>query len=107
VLIGYALVLVSDAGDDTFELTPGYAELYTLTVAPEARGAGVGGRLMDAVDDLVRARTLGGSSWRRRSATRAPCGATSGAGSCRPRCSWSVSRPGLRNAAARRATDIP
>jgi ribosomal protein S18 acetylase RimI-like enzyme len=55
---GYALVLVHAVNDDTFGLAPAFAELYSLVVAPEARGAGLGGRLMDAVDALVAEREL-------------------------------------------------
>jgi ribosomal protein S18 acetylase RimI-like enzyme len=53
--IGYAFTIVRDATDDTFPLAPRYAELYTLSVAPAARGSGVGTLLLDAVDDLVAA----------------------------------------------------
>src|SRR3954454_3936687 len=47
--VGYAMVVRHEGSDDTFPLAAGYAELYTLSVAAGARGAGVGGRLMDAV----------------------------------------------------------
>jgi len=45
--VGYALVVWHEGADDTFPLAPRYAELYTLSVAEGARGAGVGGRLLD------------------------------------------------------------
>ncbi len=32
---------------------PRYAEVYTLSVAEHVRGAGVGGRLLDAVDEAL------------------------------------------------------
>jgi GNAT superfamily N-acetyltransferase len=51
--VGYALVVWHDGADDTFPLAPRYAEVYTLSVAEEARGAGVGGRLLDAVDEAL------------------------------------------------------
>ena len=47
---GYALVVIHDGTDDTFPLAPRYAELYSLSVAPDMRGRGIGGRLLDAVD---------------------------------------------------------
>ena len=53
VAVGYAFTVLRDATDDTFPLAPRYAELYTLSVAPEARGSGVGSQLMDAVDELI------------------------------------------------------
>ena len=53
VAVGYAFTVLREATDDTFPLAPRYAELYTLSVAPEARGAGVGSQLMDAVDELI------------------------------------------------------
>jgi GNAT superfamily N-acetyltransferase len=48
--VGYALVVWHEGADDTFPLAPRYAEVYSLSVAEEARGAGVGSRLLDAVD---------------------------------------------------------
>jgi ribosomal protein S18 acetylase RimI-like enzyme len=48
--VGYAFTILHEAGDDTFPLAPGYAELYTLSVAAAARGRGVGSALLDAVD---------------------------------------------------------
>ena len=51
--VGYALVVWHEGADDTFPLAPRYAEVYTLSVAEEARGAGVGGRLLDAVDEAL------------------------------------------------------
>ena len=51
--VGYALVVWHEGADDTFPLAPRYAELYTLSVAEQARGAGVGTRLLDAVDGAL------------------------------------------------------
>jgi ribosomal protein S18 acetylase RimI-like enzyme len=42
--------VLHDGADDTFPLAPRYAELYTLSVAEGRRGAGIGSRLLDAVD---------------------------------------------------------
>lgn len=54
-LVGYSMTIVEDATDDTFPLAPRAAEVYSLSVAPQARGTGIGGRLLDAVDrELVR-----------------------------------------------------
>ena len=51
--VGYALVVWHDGSDDTFPLAPRYAEVYTLSVAEQVRGAGVGTRLLDAVDEAL------------------------------------------------------
>jgi GNAT superfamily N-acetyltransferase len=51
--VGYALVVWHEGVDDTFPLAPRYAEVYTLSVAEDTRGAGVGGRLLDAVDEAL------------------------------------------------------
>lgn len=51
--VGYALVVWHEGSDDTFPLAPRYAELFTLSVAEGARGAGVGGHLLDAVDEAL------------------------------------------------------
>ena len=50
VAVGYAFTVLHDGTDDTFELAPRYAELYTLAVAAETRGGGIGSQLLDAVD---------------------------------------------------------
>ena len=49
-LVGYAFTVVHDGTNDTFELAPRYAELYSLAVAPGARGGGIGTALLDALD---------------------------------------------------------
>jgi ribosomal protein S18 acetylase RimI-like enzyme len=49
-LVGYAFTIIHDATDDTFPLAPRFAELYTLSVAPAARGKGVGSLLLDALE---------------------------------------------------------
>jgi ribosomal protein S18 acetylase RimI-like enzyme len=54
--VGYAFTILHEAGDDTFPLAPGYAELYTLSVAADARGGGVGSALLDALDAALDAR---------------------------------------------------
>ena len=51
--VGYALVVWHEGADDTFPLAPRFAEIYTLSVAEQARGAGVGTRLLDAVDEAL------------------------------------------------------
>jgi GNAT superfamily N-acetyltransferase len=53
--VGYALVVWHAGADDTFPLAPRYAELYSLSVAEGARGGGVGGLLLDAVDEALAA----------------------------------------------------
>src|SRR5689334_2579678 len=39
--VGYALVLIETASDDTYGLAPAFAELYSLVVAPGRRGGGI------------------------------------------------------------------
>lgn len=48
--LGYALVHVTD-GDDTWDTGDRRADLESLSVAPAARGRGIGDALLDAVDD--------------------------------------------------------
>ena len=53
-LVGYALVAIKTAAETEFEDTwrsgPRVAEIETLSVAPAARGAGIGSALLDRVD---------------------------------------------------------
>ncbi|MGN6378513.1 MAG: GNAT family N-acetyltransferase [Gaiellales bacterium] len=49
--VGYALVELHAGPDDTWPVADRYAELVSLAVAPDERGHGVGGRLMDAVEE--------------------------------------------------------
>lgn len=56
--VGYAFTVLHDGSDDTFALGAGYAELYTLAVLPESRGAGIGTALLDAVDAELAAREV-------------------------------------------------
>lgn len=52
-LIGYAVLQIQSSGA-TWDLGPSIGELESLAVAPEARGAGVGHRLMDECRALLR-----------------------------------------------------
>jgi ribosomal protein S18 acetylase RimI-like enzyme len=55
--VGYAFVVLHEGPDDTFAYEGDrYAELFTLSVAPRARGRGVGGRLCDLVEAELAAR---------------------------------------------------
>ena len=51
--VGYAVAHLQDGPDDTFAVGARYAELYSLSVAPEARGGGVGTALLDALDERL------------------------------------------------------
>lgn len=57
-LVGYAFVRVEEGPDDTFRLGEQYAELYSLSVAPEWRGHGIGTLLLDFVDAELKARGI-------------------------------------------------
>lgn len=48
--VGYAFVEIRPGPDDTWPVGDRLAELTSLSVAPEARGRGLGTALMDAVD---------------------------------------------------------
>jgi ribosomal protein S18 acetylase RimI-like enzyme len=48
--VGYAAAHLRAGPDDTFAVGARYAELYSLSVAPAERGAGIGTALMDALD---------------------------------------------------------
>lgn len=73
-IVGYAFVHIERGPDDTFPLGERYAELYSLSVAPDQRGNGVGTLLLDFVDaelasrgivDLIVAVTVGNSDAQR------------------------------------------
>ena len=49
-VVGYAMVRLGP-GDDTWQTGERQAELETLAVVPSARGRGVGGALMNGVDE--------------------------------------------------------
>jgi ribosomal protein S18 acetylase RimI-like enzyme len=49
-LMGYVAVRFAAGPDDTFPVGDRAAEIYSLVVAANARGHGVGSRLLDAVD---------------------------------------------------------
>lgn len=53
--VGYALVELHQGPDDTWPVGERYAELVSLSVEPGGRGQGIGGRLLDAVDDELEA----------------------------------------------------
>lgn len=48
--LGYAVAHLQDGPDDTFAVGRRYAELYSLSVAPSARGERIGTRLLDELD---------------------------------------------------------
>ncbi|MDX6569607.1 MAG: hypothetical protein QOH15_2185 [Gaiellales bacterium] len=54
--VGYAICCLYDGPDDTFPLGERYGDLYSLCVAEQERGRGIGTRLLDAVDDELAAR---------------------------------------------------
>ena len=49
--VGYAVAHLQDGPDDTFAAR--YAELYSLSVAPDARSGGVATALMDTLDERL------------------------------------------------------
>jgi ribosomal protein S18 acetylase RimI-like enzyme len=49
--VGYAMVHFLSGPDDTWPVGERAAELYSLSVAVDHRGRGVGGRLLDRVDE--------------------------------------------------------
>ncbi|MGZ6693542.1 MAG: GNAT family N-acetyltransferase [Solirubrobacteraceae bacterium] len=57
-VVGYALVCIEDGPDDTFPVAERYAELYSLSVAPQLRGRGIGTRLLDFVDQELARRSI-------------------------------------------------
>ncbi|HEY5144744.1 MAG TPA: GNAT family N-acetyltransferase [Solirubrobacteraceae bacterium] len=56
VVVGYAMVTIAEGDMATWDVGPPVAELETLAVLPEARGAGVGTALTDAAAAAARDR---------------------------------------------------
>jgi ribosomal protein S18 acetylase RimI-like enzyme len=56
--VGYAFVCIEEGPDDTFPVGDRYAELYSLSVAPQLRGRGIGTRLLDFVDSELARRSI-------------------------------------------------
>jgi ribosomal protein S18 acetylase RimI-like enzyme len=54
--IGYAMVTIDAGPDDTFDVTGGLAEVVTLVVSPDHRSDGVGRALLQAAEEIARAR---------------------------------------------------
>jgi ribosomal protein S18 acetylase RimI-like enzyme len=57
-VVGYALVCIERDPDDTFPVGDRYAEVYSLSVAPQLRGRGIGTRLLDFVDRELARRSI-------------------------------------------------
>jgi ribosomal protein S18 acetylase RimI-like enzyme len=57
-VVGYALVCIEHGPDDTFPVGDRYAELYSLSVAPDRRGRGVGTQLLDFVEGELARRSI-------------------------------------------------
>jgi ribosomal protein S18 acetylase RimI-like enzyme len=58
LVVGYAAVMIETGPDDTFPLGERYAELYSLAVAEQSRGRGIGTQLLDFVDRELDARGI-------------------------------------------------
>jgi ribosomal protein S18 acetylase RimI-like enzyme len=53
--VGYAVVRLHDGPDDTYPVGASWAEIYSLSVDPQARGHGIGTLLLDAIDERLTA----------------------------------------------------
>ena len=57
-VVGYAFVRIEQGSDDTFPMGERYAELYSLSVAHDWRGQGIGTVLLDFVDAELASRGI-------------------------------------------------
>lgn len=57
-VVGYAFVRVEEGSDDTFPMGEQYGELYSLSVARDSRGRGIGTALLDFVDTELASRGI-------------------------------------------------
>jgi ribosomal protein S18 acetylase RimI-like enzyme len=55
---GYAMVRIEQGPDDTWHVNEQYAELYSLSVALNERGHGIGGALFEAVESELSRRGI-------------------------------------------------
>jgi ribosomal protein S18 acetylase RimI-like enzyme len=53
--VGYAVVHLHDGPDDTYPVGARWAEIYSVSIAPEARGQGIGTQLLDTIDERLAA----------------------------------------------------
>lgn len=51
--VGYAAVHLQEGPDDTYPVGMRWADIYSLSVRPDARGQGIGTRLLDSVDAML------------------------------------------------------
>jgi ribosomal protein S18 acetylase RimI-like enzyme len=56
--VGYAFAHLIDGPDETFAVGRRYAELYSLSIAPDERGAGIGTLLLDELDRRLEALSI-------------------------------------------------
>ncbi len=57
-VVGYAFAHVIDGPDETFAVGRRYAELYSLSIAPEERGTGIGTQLLEELDRELTAASI-------------------------------------------------
>ena len=57
-VVGYAFAHLIDGPDETFAVGRRYAELYSLSIAPEERGGGIGTQLLDELDRQLAAASI-------------------------------------------------
>jgi ribosomal protein S18 acetylase RimI-like enzyme len=57
-VVGYALVCIEQGPDDTFAVGDRYAELFSLSVAPQRRARGIGTQLLDFVERELTQRSI-------------------------------------------------
>jgi ribosomal protein S18 acetylase RimI-like enzyme len=57
--VGYAMVHLMRGPDDTWPLAERYADIYSLSVAPDARDQGIGTRLLEFIDAELFRRGIG------------------------------------------------
>ena len=89
--LGYAVLMPSPVGA-TWDLGERIGEVESLSVAPEARGRGVGSALLDAAREhfLAAGSSTGASPWSRRTAAPSPSTSAPASAPTTARC-WDAS----------------